>query len=143
MTGQKTHVFTFSCDDSTPIYRWVTVSGLSSQTLLHIFESGIQNVLRVRNTLLRREGDAQPVEKTGAMLRALETFQVTNARSLNEAGAFPTAQAGLHQIYVYSPFSVERIIISNNAGNRLAITFYESFSPRARKKIQGSTVQRL
>lgn len=143
MTGQKTHVFTFSCDDSTPIYRWVTVSGLSSQTLLHIFESGIQNVLRVRNTLLRRQGDAQPVEKTGAMLRALETFQVTNARSLNEAGAFPTAQAGLHQIYVHSPFTVERIIISNNTGNRLAKTFYESFSPRTRKKIQGSTIQRL
>ena len=92
---------------------------------------------------IRDRGDAHPVDKTGAMLRALETFQVTNARSLNEAGALPTAQAGLHQIYVHSPFSVERIIVSDNAGNRLAITFYESFSPRARKKIQGSTIQRL
>ena len=50
-----------------------SVSGLTSQALLHIINGGFQNVLRVRNTLLRRQSDAQPVDKTGAMLRALET----------------------------------------------------------------------
>lgn len=68
-----------------------SVSGLTSQTLLHIIDSGFQNILRVRNTLLQRQGNAQTIERAGAMLRALETFQVTNARSLNEAGTLPTA----------------------------------------------------
>lgn len=68
-----------------------SVSGLTSQTLLHIIDSGFQNILRVRNTLLQRQGNAQTIERAGAMLRALETFQVTNAKSLNEAGTLPTA----------------------------------------------------
>lgn len=68
-----------------------SVSGLPSQVPLQILKSCLQDILCILQPLPRRQGDAQPVDKTGTILRALETFQVTNARSLNEASTFPTA----------------------------------------------------
>lgn len=68
-----------------------SVSGLPSQVPLQILKSCFQDILCILQTLPRRQGDTQSIERAGAMLRALEAFQVTNARSLNEAGTFPTA----------------------------------------------------
>ncbi|BAI65431.1 uncharacterized conserved protein [Rothia mucilaginosa DY-18] len=114
---------------------------LPRETLLYLIKSGFQNVLSVRNTLLRSQSNTHSIQRTSTVLEAIHLIQMTLTGLQDDATTLPAAQARLHKTHIHTPLLVQLVIISHSTRHLVFKLLEQQLSTRTGNQIQAGANQ--